>query len=263
MFKEIFDLTGKTAIVTGGAGLLGSKFCEGLAEFGANIVVIDLNREKTEALVKKLSQKYSVTILPLLIDITDKKSINGGVKTVLDKFERIDILVNSAYPRNKDYGKRFEDAELETWRENVDMNICSTFLITQVVAKQMMKQKQGSIINIGSTYGLVAPDFSIYEGTKWTAPSEYSVIKGGIINFTRYLAAYLAPHNIRVNCISPGGIYDNDSELFLKRYAEKCPLGRKAKAEEIVGGLIYLVSDAASYVTGHNLVIDGGWTISS
>ena len=263
MFKKLFDLTGKTALVIGGTGILGSKFCEGLAEFGANVVIADIEKSKIYALAKKINKNYSVTTLPLFMDVTNKKSVNQEIETVLKKFKRIDVLVNSAYPRNKDYGKKFEDTKLESWQENIDMNLGGTFLVTQIVAKQMMRQKAGSIINLGSIYGLVGPDFSIYKGTEWTNPSEYSVIKGGIISFTRYLATYLAPYNIRVNCISPGGIYEKDSKLFLRRYSKRTPLGRKAKAEEIVGGLIYLASDASSYVTGHNLVIDGGWTISS
>jgi len=263
MFKQLFNLTNKVAIVTGGAGLIGSKFSEGLADFGAKVVIADTNKEKMDLLTKEIKEKYGAEALPLLIDITDENSVKQGIEKILKGFGKIDILVNAAYPRNKDYGKKFEDSIFKTWQENIDMNIMGNFIITQIVAKQMIKKKSGSIINIGSTYGILAPDFSVYQGTEWTAPSEYSIIKGGVIQFTKYLAAYLAPYNIRVNCISPGGIFANDSELFLKKYGEKCPLGRKAKPEEIVGGLIYLVSDAASYVTGHNLVIDGGWTISS
>jgi NAD(P)-dependent dehydrogenase (short-subunit alcohol dehydrogenase family) len=263
MFKKMFDLTGRVAIVSGGLGLIGSKFCEGLADFGAKLVIVDINKEKIYSLAEEIRKKYSTEVLPLVVDITDKNSVKEGVKEILDKFGKINILVNAAYPRNKDYGKKFEDLNFETWQENLDMNIMGSFIITQIVAKQMMKQKEGNIVNIGSMYGLVAPDFKIYEGTEWSAPSEYPIIKGGIIQFTRYLAVYLAPYNIRVNCISPGGIYANDSETFLKRYAEKSPMGRKADAQEIVGGLIYLVSDASSYVTGHNLVIDGGWTVAS
>lgn len=263
MFKEMFNLKNKVAIVTGGAGLIGSKFCGGLAEFGAKVIIADKNKEKMDSLAEEIRNKYSAEVLPLVVDIIDGNSVEKGVKEVLNKFGKIDILVNSAYIRNKDYGKKFEDSNFETWQENLDTNIMGNFIVTQIVSKQMMKQKNGNIVNMGSTYGIVAPDFKIYKGTEWSSSSEYPIIKGGIIQFTRYLAVYLAPYNIRVNCISPGGILDNDSEIFLKRYAEKCPLGRKADAQEIVGGLIYLVSDASSYMTGHNLVIDGGWTIAS
>lgn len=259
-FRKMFDLSGKVAVVTGGAGLLGSEFCKGLAAYNSAIAIVDVSKEKIDILADEIKKVCHVEILSLKADVTQEKSMKEAVEKIIEKFGKIDILINCAYPRNKDYGKKFEEVKLQSWKENVDMNLGGVFLITQLVARQMMKQKSGNIINIGSIYGVTGPDFSIYKGTEWTNESEYSVVKGGVINFTRYLATYLAPYNIRVNCISPGGIYNNDSKLFLERYAKRVPMGRKANKEEIVGGLVYLASDASSYVTGHNLMIDGGLT---
>lgn len=260
-YKKIFSLEGKIAVVTGGAGLLGSEFCKGLAASGAGVAIVDMSKDKISALSEEIAMKYKVKTLPVEMDITKMGSVKEGVEKIIDEMGGIDILVNCAYPKNKEYGKKFEEVGPESWSENIDMNLSGVFLITQTVVQHMKKRKAGSIVNIGSIYGIVGPDFGIYEGTEWTNPVEYSVVKGGVINLTRYLATYLASYGIRVNCISPGGIYNNDSKLFLERYAKRTPLARKATADEIVGGLVYLASDASSYVTGHNLVIDGGLTI--
>ncbi|MFA6096760.1 MAG: oxidoreductase [Candidatus Paceibacterota bacterium] len=260
-YKKMFDLGGKVAVVTGGAGLLGSEFCKGLAAYNANVVISDISKENIGKLANTMNKDYPDKAMPLETDITDEGSVREGIQKIVDKFGKIDILVNCAYPRNKDYGKKFEEVKLESWSENIDMNLSGVFLMTQLAVEHMKKRKSGSVVNIGSIYGMVGPDFGIYDGTEWTNPVEYSVVKGGVINLTRYLATYLASYGIRVNCISPGGIYNNDSKIFLERYAKKTPLGRKAMADEMVGGLVYLASDASTYVTGHNLVIDGGLTI--
>jgi len=169
-------------------------------------------------------------------------------------------MVNSAYPRTKDWGNKFEEVTFESWKCNLNSQLGGCFLCCREAAAHM-KKRGGSIINIGSTYGVVAPDFSIYHGTDMTMPAAYSAIKGGLINFTRYLATYYGKHNIRANVVSPGGIFDKQPGIFVAAYSKKTPLLRMAKPSDIVGAVIFLASEASSYVTGHNLMVDGGWTI--
>jgi NAD(P)-dependent dehydrogenase (short-subunit alcohol dehydrogenase family) len=182
------------------------------------------------------------------------------LKQVKGNFGPVHGLINSAYPRNKAYGAKYENIKLSDWRENVDMHLNGYFNVTQKVSKVMMEQNFGNIVNIASIYGVLGPDFGIYEGTNMTMPGEYSVIKGGLVNFTRYLATYLAKYNIRVNCVSPGGIFDSQPQSFVEKYMSRTPMGRMGNPEEIVGGIIYLLSDLSSFVTGHNLMVDGGWS---
>ncbi|HEY0087599.1 MAG TPA: SDR family oxidoreductase, partial [Candidatus Lokiarchaeia archaeon] len=181
-------------------------------------------------------------------------------KKIVKDDKKIDIWVNCAYPRTTDWADKFEDIKYESWKKNVDMHLNGYFLCCQKIAQQMKKQRKGSIINFSSIYGVVGPDFSIYDKTTLTMPAAYSAIKGGIITFTKYLASYYAKHGIRVNAICPGGIYNNQPKDFVKKYIEKTPMGRMGKSEDITGSVIFLASDAASYITGHVLMVDGGWT---
>jgi len=256
----IFSLQDKVVLVTGSVGLLGLKMCEALCEYDAQVVMTDINEKKLKSASKDLSERYPGKILSIYIDIVDEKSVQDGLKKAVDTTGSVDVLINNAYPYNKHYGRVYEDIEFKDWRENVDMHLNGYFNVTHKVSKVMMKQKKGNIINIASIYGVLGPHFEIYKGLDFTMPSEYSAIKGGIINFTRYLATYLAPYNIRVNSISPGGIYDKQSPSFVKQYTREVPLGRMALPQDIVGGVIYLASEASSYVTGQNLMIDGGWS---
>lgn len=254
-------LKNKNIIVTGACGLLGKEFCKGIAELGGNIIVADINADFARQFAVRLGEEYGIKAESFPLDITSEESINNMIEYLLSKLDNIDGLVNNAYPRNNAWGTLFENILFEDWRENVDMHLNGYFNVTQKVAKMMMKQKSGSIINMGSIYGNLGPDFRIYEGTQMTMPAEYSAIKGGIINFTRYLSTYLSKYNIRVNSISPGGIYNNQPKKFVDNYIEKTPLGRMGKPEDIVGGIVYLLSDSSQYVTGQNIVIDGGWSV--
>lgn len=241
-------LKNKVVIVTGGSGLIGKPILKHLRDNGAIVINADINNKN----IPETGDYYC--------DVTSEKSIIELIDLVIKNHGRIDGLVNNAYPRTKDWGNKFEDVSLKSWRENVDMQMNSVFLICQVVLKFMKNCKSGSIVNISSIYGVVGNDFTIYEGYGGTSPAAYSAIKGGIINFTRYLASYYGKHNIRVNCVSPGGIKDNQNPSFIEKYEEKSPLKRLGKPQEIAPAITFLLSDEASFITGHNLMVDGGWT---
>lgn len=262
MYKEMMDLNGKVAIVTGGDGLLGNEFCRGLAEFGANVIIGSNDENRGKEVVKKLNNDMEdQKVNYIYLDITSEKSTKEFIKKVTKKFGKIDILVNSAYPRNKEYGQKFENVNFDSCKENVMSHMGGYFQVTQKIAEIMKKQKFGVIINMGSIYGVLGPNFSVYGNTDMTMPVEYSMIKGGIINLTRYLATYLAPYNIRVNTISPGGIFDNQPNEFVENYCSRTPLNRMALPKDIVGTLLFLVSDASNYITGQNILVDGGLSI--
>jgi len=253
-YKNLFSCKGKVAVVTGGAGLIGREIIRGLALSGATVYIADNDQAKAKTILNSPKIKF------IHLDITSEDSIINAFAIVRKYSKKIDILVNSAYPRTKDWGKKFEKVPFESWKCNLNSHLGGYFLCCREAAKYMKRQKQGSIINLGSTYGVVAPDFSIYEGTDMTMPAAYSAIKGGLVTFTRYLAAYYGKDKIRVNMVSPGGILDKQPKGFVEKYSKKTPLGRMGHPSEIVGAVVFLASDAASYVTGHNLMVDGGWT---
>ena len=270
--QEKFDLTGRVAVVTGGVGLLGTEFCKTLAEAGAAVAVVDLNESASQAVAESLtSSRYQA--LPVPADITRPDSVNAAVDKVLSAFGRIDILVNSAAldPKfdpdavNKGITPgAFEDYPLDLWNSALNVNLTGMFLMTQACVKPMIDQgKKGSIINICSTYGLNGPDQRIYvKGGKRVAfkPVYYTVTKAGVMGFTKYLAAYYAETEIRVNALTPGGVFNNHEDYFVRNYSAKTILGRMAKKDEMNGALLFLASDASSYMTGNNVVVDGGWT---
>jgi len=194
------------------------------------------------------------------LDVTQEETVKTAIEQIAKKYGRIDAWVNNAYPRTADWGNKVEDIAFESWRKNVDMHMNGYFLCSQVVLGYMKQQEAGSLINMASIYGMVGPDFGVYEGTAMTMPAAYAAIKGGLINLTRYLAAYYGPFNIRVNAISPGGIFDNQPETFVANYTRKVPLRRMGKPADITNAVHYLIADESSYITGHNLVVDGGWT---
>ena len=258
----MLNLKNKTVIITGGAGLLGHAFSKACAECGANVVVTDIDERGNELVEQIKKEAKNSNVIFQKCDITNIRGIQDLIDLASKKFKSIDALVNNAYPRNKNYGKKFEDVSFEGFCENVNMHLGGYFLITQQVAKVMMKQNYGNIINMASIYGFSAPRFEIYEKTDMTMPIEYAAIKGAIINLTKYLASYLGRYNIRVNVISPGGVFNNQPESFVKKYSEKVVLGKRmANTDDIVGTLIFLLSDASKYITGQNIVVDGGFTL--
>lgn len=275
IFKK-FNLTGKIAIVTGGPGLLGKEFCRTLAEAGAAVVVADINADGVNALATTLIRN-GYHCLGVATNVTQLESVRALIQETLRTFGRLDILVNSAALDPKfdpgalaEMAKRgtvsgaFEDYPLESWKAALDVNLTGMFLCCQAAVAPMLAQgKKGSIINICSTYGLVAPDQRIYqrEGNQTSfKPVYYSVTKAGVLGLTRYLAAYYTGTDIRVNALTPGGVYNNHDEVFLKAYTARTIMGRMANKDEMNGALLFLASDASSYMTGSNLVVDGGWT---
>lgn len=260
---NVFDLSNKTVIITGGAGLIGSAFSKACAQYNANVIIVDINEiggEKLASNIKRDTQN-SNTIFHKC-DINKVAEIQDFIDFIIDKFGKIDALINNAYPRNKNYGRKFEDVTFDDFCENIDAHLGGYFLMSQQVAKVMMKQKHGNIINMSSIYGFHAPMFEVYEGTNMTMPVEYAAIKGGIINLTRYLASYLGKYMIRVNAISPGGVFTNQPDTFVSKYSDKVVLGKRmAESNDIIGVLIFLLSDASAYITGQNIVVDGGWSL--
>lgn len=267
-----FSLKDRVAVVTGGVGLLGAEFCKTLAEAGAAIAVVDLNGEAAGKVADGLN-KMGYKAMGIATDITKPESVNAMVSAVLSKFGRLDVLVNSAAldpkfdPEAAAKGiapGAFEDYPLEQWNAAMNVNLTGMFLVTQACVKQMVAQgKKGSVINICSTYGLNGPDQRIYikDGKRVAfKPVYYTVTKAGVMGFTKYLAAYYAETEIRVNALTPGGVYNNHEEYFVKNYSAKTILGRMAKKDEMNGALLFLASDASSYMTGNNVVVDGGWT---
>ncbi len=256
-------LTNKTIIITGAAGLLGSKFTKACAESGANVLLVDIDERKGNDLLEILREETkNLNLVFQKCDITDISQIQDMINTTSREFGNIDALINNAYPRNKNYGRKFEDIDYKDFCENVNMHLGGYFLMTQQVAKAMMKQKYGNIINMASIYGFAAPRFEIYEGTNMTMPSEYAAIKGAIINLTKYFASYLGKYNIRVNSISPGGVFNDQPDSFVKNYSERVVLGKRmATPDDLINILLFLLSDGSKYITGQNMVIDGGFSL--
>jgi len=264
---ERFRLDGKTAIVTGAVGILGKHFCKGLAEAGANVAVIDLDQSVCDSFAKELKKNYRIEAFGIACDVSESNSVKSMVKTVVDKFGDIHILHNNAASKSMDlekYFASFEDYSLDEWRGIMSVNVDGTFLVAQAVGKQMVAQGHGgSIIQTASIYGIMAPDQRIYEGSWYmgrqiNTPAVYSASKAAIVGLTKYLSTYWASEKIRVNTLTPGGVESGQNDEFKARYSSRIPLGRMAEASELVGALIYLASDASSYVTGQNIIIDGG-----
>jgi NAD(P)-dependent dehydrogenase (short-subunit alcohol dehydrogenase family) len=264
---ELFSLKNKVAIVTGALGLIGKEHCKALSEAGANVIVADINEVKCEKFAKSLQTKS----LGFELDVTNPDSIKKLRDETLNQFEHIDVLVNNAAindmfedPKAATEQSKFENYPLELWQKSVDVNLTGVFLCSQILGTEMTKQKNGSIINIASTYGINAPDQSLYikkDGAQsFFKPPAYSATKGAVIMFTKYLAAYWGKDGVRVNTLTPGGVENNQDEFFIEKYSSKTPLGRMAKPADYKGALIFLASDASSYMTGANLIVDGGWT---
>jgi 2-deoxy-D-gluconate 3-dehydrogenase len=301
---RLFDLTGRVAVVTGGAGLLGEEFCHTLAQAGAKVVIADINAPAAKKLADTIVELVALTIhsgeeppgkvilpaIPVKTNVTDPASVENMISITLQTFGRLDILVNGAAldpkfdPKHTingqtrtnnhqqlakvesdalEYSQAFESFPLEAWNQALSVNLTGAFLCCQAAVKPMLLQGGGVIVNLSSIYGLVAPDQRMYQRPDQPPqykPAYYTVTKFGILGLTQYLATYYAGKNIRVNAISPGGVYNGHADDFVKAYSARSVLGRMAEKDEINGALLFLVSDASKYMTGANLIIDGGWT---
>lgn len=261
--NNLFDITNRVALITGGAGLLATEHAIALAEYGAKVIISDVNIAVcTEKAVALQAQGYDVEAMQL--DVTSKENWQTVVDQILAKHHKIDILVNNAgftnQSKTSSFDKSFENFPLEDWNAIMNVNLTGTFLGCQVVGAQMLKQEKGSIINIASLYGVVSPNHKMYPGTGISQPVAYSVSKHGVVSLTKYLATLWAEKGIRVNSVTPGGIFNGHDGLFLERFKNLNPIGRMSDKSELRGGIVYLASDASSHVVGHNLIIDGGWT---
>lgn len=265
-YRKQFDLTGKTAVVTGGAGILGREFCAGMAEFGASVAVVDLDGDAAAGLAAELESAFGRRAVGVACDVTKPDSVAAMVARVEGELGPIDVLHNNAAGKTRDPAAFFtvlEEFALETWHEVMAVNIDGMFLVAQAVGGGMAARGRGSIIQTASIYGVMAPDQRIYEGSEYegraiNTPPVYSASKAAVIGLSRHLATYWAPRGVRVNSLTPGGVESGQNETFKARYAARVPLGRMARADEMVGALVFLASDASSYVTGQNIVVDGG-----
>jgi NAD(P)-dependent dehydrogenase (short-subunit alcohol dehydrogenase family) len=259
------DLSGKTVLVTGGAGILGQHFCRGFAAAGARVGVLDMSAAASHAAAEEIGQGA----FGLGCDITDPASVKAAMTDILAITGRVDVLVNNAASKSRDvraFFTPFEEYDLDIWRDVMSVNVDGMFLMSQAVSKQLLAQGQGgSVINLASIYGLVGPDPRIYEGSDYlggpiNTPAVYSASKAAVVGFTKWLATHWGPHNIRANCLVPGGVSSGQNGVFQQKYAQRVPMDRMAEANEIVGPAVFLASDMASYITGQVLAADGGWT---
>ena len=241
-------LENKIILVTGGSGLLGKSFIQDINKKGGIAINLDINN------INDIDNNT------LNLDVTCDKSIKESLELIINKYSRIDGLVNNAYPRTLDWGNKFEDIKTKSFSDNVDMQLSRIFAISKPVLDIMKKQKSGSLVHIASIYGIVGNDFSVYENTELTSPAAYSAIKGGLINFSRYLASYFGKYNLRSNCVSPGGVFNNQNKTFVGQYSQKVPLKRMANPNDISPTVSFLLSSESNYITGQNIAVDGGWT---
>lgn len=261
--KELMNLDGRIALITGGGGHIGSAMGEALAELGAKVVVLDSSTNTCDAVADKIQQQYGVHAMPLVIDLADENSVRSAPEKVLSRFGGLDILVNCAAMVNttnlKGWITPFQEQGSEAWRLALEVNLTAPFLLTQIFADVLKASGHGSVINVSSIYGMVGPDMRLYDETPLGNAAAYGASKGGLLQLTRWLATVMAPH-VRVNAISPGGVWRNQPEIFVKRYEERTPLKRMGIEEDFKGAAAYLASDLSAYVTGQNLAVDGGWT---
>lgn len=258
-YLKKFSLKGKVAFVTGGAGLIGSEATTALADAGAKVVILDVDENRSKKLQRQLNKAGKVVEYQVF-DVTRLDQLDKAITNLHQKYTRIDVWVNTAYPRTDNWADPVEDLSLESFQKNIDMHLNSYSWISRKVCLIMKEQNGGSLINFGSIYGVVGSDFTVYEGTQMSSPMGYAAIKGGIVNLGRYLASYFGEYNVRVNTICPGGIFDNQNQTFVKNYSKKTPLKRMGNPKEIASAVLFLASDASSYITGTTIMVDGGWT---
>lgn len=269
-----FSLEGKVVVITGGAGLLGVQHANAVVAAGGTPVLLDIDLSRLKVVTDSIRQEYSQSISGFVCDVTSLSDIERSLQDILVEYSRVDALVNNAANDPKvvqgsgiQNGNRFENVSLEAWNKDIGVGLTGAFLCSQVFGTYMSRHGGGTIVNIASDLSIISPDQRLYgaddepEEKRNVKPVTYSVVKTGLIGLTRYLSTYWADKNVRVNAISPGGIYNEQGEEFVRRIARRIPLGRMAEKHEVQGALVYLLSDASSYVTGINLVVDGGRSV--
>lgn len=259
-FRQKFDLSEKVIIISGGCGLIGRAFCEAVAQFGGHVVVADIAQSKPSDFAKDLQKRNQVKCLGIEVEVENKESVTQLRDAVLKEFGRMDGLVTGHQNKSHLIFEPFETVSEENWDKVVEVNLKGTFLLCQVIGSWMAEKGTGSIVNIPSTYSVVAPNQNLYKGTKMGCPAAYSASKGGIDALSQYLASYWAAKGVRVNMITPHGVWNNHEEQFEKNFSNFSPMQRMSYNHEVAPALIYLLSDAASYVTGNNMLVEGGWT---
>lgn len=272
--KLRFELQGKTVIITGGGGLLGQMHAEAVAEYGGNPIILDYNEESANATAEFINKKYRVQALAIKCDITQKCELVESKRIILDKYPSIDVLINNAAldpkadkEKSLNTQNRLENFCLDQWNTEIAVGLSGVLLCTQTFGTEMVRQRKGVIINISSDLGIIAPDQRLYEkpdldfNSQAVKPITYSVIKHGLIGITKYIATYWAKQGIRANTLCPGGVFNNHPDDFVEKISELIPMGRMAKRDEYKAAIIFLASDASSYMTGQTLIIDGGRTI--
>jgi NAD(P)-dependent dehydrogenase (short-subunit alcohol dehydrogenase family) len=262
--REMITLKGRRALITGAAGGIGQQMSLAIAELGGDLVLVDMPGGKCEELVAIVKSISDVNVEPMGCDLEDARSRLDLVKALMSQEEPLNILINNAAfvgtSDLKGWGTDLENQSIETWRRALEVNLTAAFDLSKGLASKLKADGHGSIINVASIYGLNGPDYSLYEGTDMGNAAAYAASKGGLLQLTRWLSTTLAP-DIRVNSISPGGVFRNQPSQFVKRYEARTPLGRMATEEDFKGPAIYLASDLSAYMTGQNLIVDGGWTI--
>lgn len=260
------DLTGKVVVLTGGAGILGSRFADALAAKGARVALVDHNSGKAQEVAETVNVHYPGAVLPYATDITRPEDLQSLRENVEADLGPVDVLINNAAFKSPNFFEPFETFPLDDWNQVMAVNTTGVMLACQAFGAGMAERGRGSIINTLSIYGIVAPDQRIYEGSEYegraiNTPAVYSASKAAVWGLTKYLAAYWGGKGVRVNAVTPGGVYSGQNETFVQRYSDKVPLGRMAEPDELCGAVLFLASDASSYVTGQNMVVDGGWTV--
>jgi NAD(P)-dependent dehydrogenase (short-subunit alcohol dehydrogenase family) len=256
-------LQSKVIFIAGATGLIGKEFCKAILKNNAKIILADINSSSLEKFKQELETEFTTeNILQVTLDINSKKSIQEAIEKSHSVFKKIDTVVNTAYPRNKNYGKHFFDVTHEDFSENISLHLGGYFLLSQQFARYFLDNNlKGNIINLSSVYGVIAPRFEIYKDTPMTTPVEYVAIKSALIHLTSYMAKYFKDKNIRINCISPGGILDKQPESFLNKYKDNCLSKGMLDPEDLIGTLIFLLSDQSKYINGQNIIVDDGFVL--
>lgn len=254
-------LKNKVIVVTGGAGVLGSQFCSAIAECGGIAIVADANLSAARNVAEKVNTNFPDNCNAIFLDITSTESVIGLINKLHNEYGHIDAVINNAYPRNKNYGRKLENVTYEDFCENLEQHLGGYFLVSQKFGLYFKTHSCGNIVNISSIYGVMTPRFSLYEGTSMTMPIEYAAIKAGVIQLTRYFAQYFKGSGMRINCISPGGLLGDQPSEFIEAYNTHCSSKGMLSPSDVVGCLLFLLSDESKFINGQNIIVDDGFSL--